>query len=85
VNKVGYDTEEILAMIWFGMRVIAFAVGLVLILAGLGSLGTLGELELLQAISTGLTAPILVVVGIILVILGIYPQGIKAIINIVFR
>jgi len=71
------DLDEIFECIFVILRVIAFFSGLGLMLWGFATMGNTSS-DALQALFSGVSSPVAVVVGLILIILAIVPSAIKA-------
>lgn len=82
---MSYDIEEIGSMVILAMRVIAFIVGLLLLVSGLIDFGRLGGMEILNVMSVGGTAFLKVIFGIFLMIAGIAPEAIGMIVKVIIR
>lgn len=67
------------------LRIIAFFVGLILLVSGLIDLGRLGGVEVVNVISVGGTAILKVIFGVFLMIAGINPDAIGMIIEVFIR
>ena len=67
------------------LRIIAFLVGLGLLISGFIDLGRLGSLEVLNVLSTGGTALLKVIFGAFLMVLGISPESVGMIIEVIIR
>jgi hypothetical protein len=67
------------------LRIIAFIVGLLLLLSGLVDLSSLGGVQIADAISIGGTAILQVIFGIFLMIAGINPDAVRMVIEVFIR
>lgn len=63
------------------LRIIAFFVGLLLLISGFADFAAIGGSDVVAALSTGPIALIKVIVGVILMILAINPDAIAVIIG----
>ncbi len=66
------------------LRLGAFFIGTIIVASGFADLGTLGNAETFTFLSNGGNGVLKVVIGLILMVLGIRPNSILAIINLTF-
>ena len=82
---MSYDLDEIGGISVIGMRVIAFFIGLALLLSGLIDFGVLGETEIIKAMSIGSTATLKFIFGVFLMVLAIIPEAVRMIIEVAIK
>jgi hypothetical protein len=75
------DIEEIGTAILVFLRVLAFIIGVALLVSGFADFGGLGNSDFVVALSSGPIAFVKIVVGVILIILAIVPAAIGVIIQ----
>ena len=75
------DIEEIGTAILVFLRICSFIVGVALLVSGFADFGSLANSDFMLALSSGPTAIVKIVVGVILMILAIAPGTIAVIIQ----
>lgn len=85
MNRAQIYAEDILRIIAFILRIIAFFVGLGLLISGFIDLGRLSSVEVLTVLSIGGTALLKIIVGAFLMLAGISPNSVRMIIKVLIR
>lgn len=76
-------TSELLSLSFF--RIIAFIIGVALLISGFADLGGIGGSDFLAGLSTGPIAIVKIIVGLILMLAGIEPRIIAVIVHWIIR
>ncbi len=75
------DIEEVGTAILILLRILAFIIGVALLVSGFADFGGLGNSDFVLALSSGPIALVKIVVGVILMILAVAPGAIAVIIQ----